>query len=78
MSDANTHMTIVIRLPADPAERKAIVKDFPLFGDYKGAPVTAIYAGDAISEIEQLEELVSPAAVERVRRYVKKSGSVPA
>jgi hypothetical protein len=55
------YLTVVIRLPEDSAQRKAITKEFSLFGKFKHGEVSAVYAGDAITENEILETYVGPA-----------------
>ncbi len=50
-------MTVVIRLPSDPAERKALVESFNFGSDrgYMGGECTAMSMGDVITEVERLE-----------------------
>lgn len=76
MSTAPRFLTVVIQLPEDPASRRAIAEDLQLFRDYKGGKVTAVYAGDAISENEQMEALIPCSATHAIREQVN-AGSPP-
>ncbi len=67
MSTATRFLTVVIRLPDDATDRASVVRDFRLFGKYKDADVTALYAGDAITEKELLEQYVPPREARLIR-----------
>lgn len=56
MLDLNRYMTVVLEMPADKAERAVVLDALPLGGHFKGARITAMQIGDAISEIETLEQ----------------------
>lgn len=70
MSTTPHFLTVVIQLPEEPAAQRAIVEDLQLFRDYKGGKVTAVYAGDAISENEQMEALIPSSATRTIREQV--------
>lgn len=72
MNPATRFLTVVIRLPDDPRARDAVVCDFRLFEKYKGADVTALYAGDAITENELLEQHVPRSEVRLIREQAGK------
>lgn len=63
-------LTAVIELPDDAAAAKAVLQALPLFGDFNGGTVTAVYAGDAISENEIFERNADPLLVKAVRDEV--------
>jgi hypothetical protein len=65
---AKQYMTVVIELPDDPAQRKAVTGALPLFENFHGGRVMAIYAGDAITETELFEKETNAATAARVRR----------
>lgn len=65
---AKQYMTVVIELPDDPTQRKGVTAALPLFEDFHGGRVTAIYAGDAITETELFEKETDVATAARVRR----------
>jgi len=54
-------------MPAPAIARDAVVRDFQLFEKYKEADVTALYAGDAITENELLEQHVSHVELRLIR-----------
>jgi hypothetical protein len=62
------YMTAVIELPDDPVQRKAVIDALPLFEDFHGGRVTAVYAGDAIRETELFEKVTGAAIGASVRR----------
>lgn len=64
------YMTAVIELPEDKEAAKAVVHALPLFGSFHGGTVTAVYAGDAISENEIFERNADPRLVQAVRAEV--------
>lgn len=72
MSPLPQFLTVVIRLPDDPSARADVVRDFRLFEKYKDADVTALYAGDAITENELLEQHVPPTEVRLIREQAGK------
>ncbi len=64
------YFTAVIELPDDPAAAKGVMQALPLFGVFNGGTVTAVYAGDAISENEIFERNADPRLVKAVRDEV--------
>jgi len=64
---AKRYMTAVIELPDDEKSAREAIHALPLFGDFHGGTVTAIYAGDAISENEIFERNADPRLVKAVR-----------
>lgn len=67
---AKRYFTAVIELPDDAAATNVVLKALPLFGDFYGGTVTAVYAGDAISENEIFERNSDPRLVKAVRDEV--------
>lgn len=67
MSAPTRYVTVVLELPASPAATKAVLDALPLFGKFKEARVSAMYAGDAITENELLEQHVRPTEVRLIR-----------
>lgn len=64
------YLTVVIELPADPAKAKDVLAEIPLFENFHGGYVTAMYAGDAISENEVFEANADPMLIKTVRDQV--------
>lgn len=67
MSAPTRYVTVVLELPPSPIAKKAVLDALPLFGQFKDARVTAMYAGDAITENELLEQHVRPQEVRLIR-----------
>lgn len=64
------YITAVIDLPDDPVTKKAVTGALGLFNDFHGGKVTALYAGDAISENEIYERNADPHLIKSVRDEV--------
>ncbi|MFL9936451.1 hypothetical protein P0D88_47440 [Paraburkholderia sp. RL18-103-BIB-C] len=62
------YLTVVIELPDDQEQRNAVKKALPLFEDFHGGWVTAMYLGDAITENELFEKEAKAKVTARVRR----------
>lgn len=67
---AKRYMTAVIELPEDQTDAKAVMAALPLFGTFRGGTITAVYAGDAISENEIFEASADPILIKAVRDQV--------
>lgn len=67
---AKQSITVVIELPEDPDARNAIKNALPLFENFHGGQVTAMYAGDAISENEIYKRNADPTLIKAVRDQV--------
>jgi hypothetical protein len=65
------YLTVVVELPSDNEAAQAVTKALPLFQNLHGGTITAIYAGDAITENELFEQRCSPAVLDEVRREAK-------
>jgi hypothetical protein len=64
-------LTVVLRLPDDPAKRSAITSALRLGGDFMGAHVTAASMEDEITVNEFLEEQLDEGLVQDARRQAK-------
>jgi len=65
-------MTVVIQLPEDPAQRKAIAKALPMSGNFLGGRITAMSLEDEITVNEVLERDIDPDTVESARAEAKR------
>lgn len=63
-------MTVVISFPDAATAAKAAREAVPFGGEFHGGEVTAIYAGDAISENEIFEQNANPELIKAVREKV--------
>lgn len=61
------YMTVVIELPNDVAAANVVAEALPLFGNFHGGVVTAVYAGDAITASEIYESCANRSVVKIVR-----------
>lgn len=68
------YLTAVIELPEDAEAARGVMLALPMFGDFHGGIVTAVYAGDAISENEIFERNADPRLVQSVRAEVAAMG----
>lgn len=66
----NRYITAVFKLPADEGQATAVCRALALGNDFLGSAVTAVYAGDAISENEVFERNADPRLVKAVRDEV--------
>jgi len=64
------YFTAVIELPSDPPSSNSIMKVLSLFNDFNGGRVTAVYAGDAITENEVFERHADAGLLRTVRSEV--------
>ncbi|KWN05889.1 hypothetical protein WT83_27795 [Burkholderia territorii] len=65
------YMTIVIELPDDPTQRKAISTELPLSGTFHGGRITAVSLEDEITVNEMLEEMLDSSEVDDARARAK-------
>lgn len=65
--DKKKYVSVVIELPEDAEARSTVLNSLPLFGEFHGGRITAVYAGDAITENELFEQHVGPEIVREVR-----------
>ena len=63
-------LTVVLELPSDAAAAQDVLKSLPLFGRFKGARVTVLFAGEATTENELLEQHIRPHEVRLIRERV--------
>jgi len=66
------YMTVVIQLPEDPVQRKAIGKALPMSGSFLGGRITAMSLEDEITVNEVLERDLDPDTVELARAEAKR------
>lgn len=78
MNPPTRFLTVVIRLPDDSCARDAVVRDFRLYEKYKGADITALYAGDAITENELLAQYLPRMELRLIREQAGKDLPVTA
>lgn len=60
MPASTRFLTVVLELPDNPAVKRDVLDALPLFGQFKGANITGVAAGDAVTESELLEQIVHP------------------
>lgn len=65
------YMTVVIQLPDDPEQRKAVMSALPLSGNFQGGRITAISLEDEITVNELLEEMLDGGDVDEARAQAK-------
>lgn len=64
-------LTVVLRLPDDPAQRTAVVSALRLGGEFMGAQITAASMEDEITVNEYLEDNVEESLVQEARSHAK-------
>lgn len=67
MSIRGKCITVVLAVPEDEAGARALCEAFALYGKVHGGTVTALYAGDAITETELMGRELPKEAVKRIR-----------
>jgi hypothetical protein len=65
------YLTVVIQLPDDPEQRKAVTAVLPLSGNFHGGRITAMSLEDEISVNELLEEKLDSDDVDEARAQAK-------
>lgn len=65
------YLTVVIQLPGDPEQRKAVTAALPLSGNFHGGRITAMSLEDEITVNEFLEERLDCDDVEEARSQAK-------
>lgn len=61
------YLTVVLELPTDTSARQSVLNALPLFGQFQSARITAMYAGDAVTENELMEPFITPKEVHLIR-----------
>ena len=64
------YMTVVIKFPDVDTASKVARETLPYGGQFQGGEITAVYAGDAISENEVFEQNSDPKLIQIVRDQV--------
>ncbi|MFM0610254.1 hypothetical protein PQR05_37825 [Paraburkholderia sediminicola] len=65
------YLTVVIQLPDDPQQRKAVTSALPLSGNFHGGRITAMSLEDEITVNELLEEKLDGDEVDEARVEAK-------
>lgn len=65
------YLTVVIQLPDDPEQRKAVTAALPLSGNFHGGRITAMSLEDEITVNEILEEKLDSDEVDEARAQAK-------
>ncbi len=65
------YLPVVIQLPDDPVQRKAVTAALPLNGDFHGGRITAMSLEDEITVNDFLESKLDNDAVDDARREAR-------
>lgn len=65
------YLTVVILLPDDPEQRKAVMSALPFSGNFHGGRITAMSLEDEITVNELLEEMLDGDDVDEARAQAK-------